>query len=1132
MATALPQQDAEDRHVKINNITVRKDVVIDYPVLFNIHSIPPHACLNAYKPQIQNACSVCLTTQARLRNVDNELDISSIQMLPSLCGCTCRNARPNSLLTQYPLENVLHEVAYRTSYQELPPAFPTLSDRIAISISGVPVLPDEFVPTNETPYSWPRGLATVSLQLKLAKQYLFLCERIIPSDDYFRTYHTFCTAETTHNHLDQILDKIRQHRPMAGPILTVIPLIKTHYASLIRMFRDVIIWTDHMVEQIRRYIPETWQKSEIFSCYTLEPLDIKNHHQLSLARFFLLQVPLFVAYLRQYPLPEHDETVLSSHLAPCPPLPESETKDAHRDMLWALVHNMMEATVSLSCFSYVCMRRFYFASWSLYSFKFSFNNNLHGMYVLYYEDLHYHGRMKDLCVRPSYLTLQRRHFAPQQPAVLPELLANLLQIRTLWDFPNIPKIRYVSSLHRFFPNLPTSFDLWRSQKQAEGFSDTCPTTCILQCKCRDQTMESQLLRFEISSHLPLGWPFMPKDTSNKILLDDNFVVQDDAIQSMRNPFAFSEPIEEQEVTLPDIDLPEPPTSSLLAEASVLTQDTEPLPRTPPCIPPRRSLAQQQATTTQDARTTTTPPPPRLEPLGQNRGMSTPPRPASPAPESSPRLRRTHRLQPPFMFFILAILFLLGTALGSSVARKGHFLFETVTPHVLVSPDTRTYARKLDFTTVKNSLKQLHKVKDQYITICHQILRSDTMVPTYLLVKDVTLEHDAATSCIRREYLPPTIEHSGEQKEMYDLLTEHKLRTAVSPYYGEGPGALQLNVLLDDGESLSPAVLPFTPDRFHTNIDGNFPSVFRVGSNNTIHLTFMFNASLSEMELPPLMKTKHALICKNPNAGFLTNFVTNSSTHPVLHSLCNTDRHSFETEISKLEKLLHILEPQYIASLEASYYNMDYKPPSFLTFPMPKNTQAFHPLPQQANASRFTRDSSKPMPPLGKSLTNFAKKISKRRKRALPALLAGGAIAALLVAGVVMSSVNMAKNADLQKQITDLAADVTDISLLQQDFQKALQDVAERQKNIAESLSHLDSATSASILLLQLKTSFNYIVLKRSSERRTDSEIRGFGTTPFKQKTILNKYKYFKDQYAVKNRYIHILFYFLCFCALK
>ena len=596
-------------------------------------------------------------------------------------------------------------------------------------------------------------------------------------------------------------------------------------------------------------------------------------------------------------------------------------------------------------------------------------------------------------------------------------------------------------------------------------------------------MESQLLRFEISSHLPLGWPFMPKDTSNKILLDDNFVVQDDAIQSMRNPFAFSEPIEEQEVTLPDIDLPDPPTSSLLAEASVLTQDTEPLPRTPPCIPrtppcipPRRSLAQQQATTTQDTRTTTTPPPPRLEPLGQNRGMSTPPRPASPAPDSSPRLRRTHRLQPPFMFFILAILFLLGTALGSSVARKGHFLFETVTPHVLVSPDTRTYARKLDFTTVKNSLKQLHKVKDQYITICHQILRSDTMVPTYLLVKDVTLEHDAATSCIRREYLPPTIEHSGEQKEMYDLLTEHKLRTAVSPYYGEGPGALQLNVLLDDGESLSPAVLPFTPDRFHTNIDGNFPSVFRVGSNNTIHLTFMFNASLSEMELPPLMKAKHALICKNPNAGFLTNFVTNSSTHPVLHSLCNTDRHSFETEISKLEKLLHILEPQYIASLEASYYNMDYKPPSFLTFPMPKNTQAFHPLPQQANASRFTRDSSKPMPPLGKSLTNFAKKISQRRKRALPALLAGGAIAALLVAGVVMSSVNMAKNADLQKQITDLAADVTDISLLQQDFQKALQDVAERQKNIAESLSHLDSATSASILLLQLKTSFNYIVL--------------------------------------------------------
>ena len=50
---------------------------------------------------------------------------------------------------------------------------------------------------------------------------------------------------------------------------------------------------------------------------------------------------------------------------------------------------------------------------------------------------------------------------------------------------------------------------------------------------------------------------------------------------------------------------------------------------------------------------------------------------------------------------------------------------------------------------------------------------------------------------------------------------------------------------------------------------------------------------------------------------------------------------------------------------------------------------------------------------------------------------------------------------------------------------------------------------------------NNTLIKGSSEKRTERKIRGFGTTPSKQKTILNKYKYFKDQYAVKYRYIQI-----------
>ena len=57
-------------------------------------------------------------------------------------------------------------------------------------------------------------------------------------------------------------------------------------------------------------------------------------------------------------------------------------------------------------------------------------------------------------------------------------------------------------------------------------------------------------------------------------------------------------------------------------------------------------------------------------------------------------------------------------------------------------------------------------------------------------------------------------------------------------------------------------------------------------------------------------------------------------------------------------------------------------------------------------------------------------------------------------------------------------------------------------------------------------------LQRSSERRTDTKKRGFGTTPFQQTVILKNCNHFGEHYTIKNPYIQVSYSFIIHFLLK
>ncbi len=1052
--------------VEINGLTLNKTTVIDSPVFFNLHTMPSHTMLNCYTPQVHIACPTCMYTRARLQNLDEDSNLISTQSLPELSGCTCRNNKPVGI-SPYPLDSLLPNLTYKTSYASLPPAFPVTNLVQAPTIWAFPCFPTEFVPHKHSPYQWPKEHSGVSNNLLVARQYAIQLNKIIPSDTFFQLYHTFSTTAITYDHVNGTVEKISAHVPMSGPVQSVLPTLRTHTASLVRLFRDSIVKTDVEVERIRSHLPETWTRHTIFHCYTTHTFDAEFHQQLALTRNFLIQLPMLLSYLRKYPLPPQETLVLATFFDPAPILPGQPNNDVHRSMLWQVVHNAIQATQYLSCVAALCMRRYYLFSSCLYAYKFSINNNLLRHYQFFYDDLPPLGRMKDICPKPSFLRLQQRHFIPTPLNKIAQDLQTLLTMRQLWDFPNIPPIMFGANIKFFFPNLETSLDGWRKHKYSpHEVMDTCLPSCMYCCSCLDQSQEKLLERAKPAQHLPVEWPFLSLESSLQIIQDDSHIIQNISNFPLQSTNSFSNP---GRVLLN-------PAPFLSEDSHNTTADTEEM--EPQSIQPQNDIRPTNMTQTT---TSTNQPanPPTQQPQPQD---------LSPNRSSTPRLRRTDGIGLENLFQLFLFFTLFAPIFSSSVIRKGNFVYETVSPHVMVSPNFKNFARKLDFETVHRSVDQLYDIHEKYTKICKFLLKSASMIPTYTLVEDETTTLDATKSCIQRNLLPPTVEHNGEKLELYNMMTQHNINLAASPYLGQGPGALSINTLVNDGSTLSPTFLPFTPDVFNTDMEMLFPSLFRRGGNNSLHLTYVDTSS--SFSPPPLVKLPRALICRNRDAGFMAILRNNSATQPVLHALCNTQTQTFQREIAKIERLLHLIQPSHIASLETSYYSMDYKPPSFLTIPVASKTVSFSPYYAANDTTRQKREKPNSLPNLADSFWTFAQ-AHARKKRAVGAVLVAGAGIALLLAGVVMSSINTSKMGEVNQRLDSLASEVSNLKLFQTNMQEKLQEVAENLKNVAENLHHLDNYVSGSILLLQLKTDFFHIVNQVTAAFNTFLDITTF-----------------------------------------
>ena len=869
----IPPQTTDT--IKANGLLLPQHVD-DYPVLLHVNSLPPHGAVLFDKPEVTVACHFCIQAPSRFRSALLDFQLSSVSSLPAVQGCSCRN-QPDNNNNLGRIHRLLDSPA-TFSFTQLPPAMPPVHSRNMLSLEGKPLVPGELpyvmVPSEELLEEWPPGPHAPQHSTTISLRLLLLSEPVILADDFYSFYFTMKALRHTEGEMNACLDNISTHTSRTCPVPGVAEPIRQHCANLIRCLRDYIIPMDKVHEVLRAHAPPTWWNCKLFSCKSTAPFGWGIHTALASCHLHLLDVQYLLSYVGRFPIAPTEETALLCYLHYARPNPRASQHSPHTRFLHSLCTHLLELTNTLTAIAAYGSRRFYLSSHLMFSYRFARNNGIFEQYSIFYQDLAPLGTLKQLCTKPAELALRRHYFISQPCPDLDKRYKDLFLDRQTWYYPKVPRIVYSTSISRFFPAMVFSLDSWR-RVESKSCSDTCCVYCSASCVCMRSTVEDQVARKKVSSHLPSEWPNMELD---RAML----------------------------VEIPNVE------SGSWSPVRTSTPDPS---RQPPASSPRPE---------------TSPPPSPIPNTTQDVGPHS-------LPSSPARVRRTRPALPRrpftdvtnFLFFLVMIF--LPLALGQTAAvQKGNFLFSTVTEKVLLNPAHVVFARKLDFEGLTDSLDKLRGILSTYEQICVQTLKSPGMEPTYVHLSSPLLSYDINTACRQHKLLPPTVESSRERKSLETMLVNKGIQQLASPYVAAGPGPLHSRVFLKSTDGYIPVIPVLAIDETTSKLNATFPALYRLGPMNRLRLSFLSGAlNLTSMTSPSAFPPKH-LICRNPSAYHVR--PGNTTAFPIIKRLCGSEMKLLSDNIKKLQNIIDVIQPKFIDDL--SFDDTKLKRPFFLN-----NTQS-------------------------------------------------------------------------------------------------------------------------------------------------------------------------------------------------
>ena len=998
--------------------------------MFHPHSIPAHCVLMQNGPYVNLGCDPCQQNPSRLMESIDNIRLKRLVDLGSLPDCTCRDRPLVHVPPPSKFYNLLDSPA-TFSYCRLPPALPILmGEAMQESLAGKPLIPGEaprsMLPSEAAASSQSSTSQNVPDSTTTALRLLLLAENVIPADDFYSYYFSMQAVRHTQNALNGALESISNHSSCSEAVPGVAAPIRRHCTNLVRLLRDYIVPMDQIHESIRAHAPPTWWESKVFKCWTMAPFDRTLHNIVASCRLSVLDLPFLLGYVdKHFTLTTQQEIALVGYLHYSKQSPRGLLNSPHTRFIYALVTHLLQVTDTLTGFAAVSTRRFYLSSSLLFSYKFCRNMNLLDQYKLFYAELDPGGALHKLCLPPEVLARQRRYLAPLPLTRLEERYQTLVKERSSWGFPAVPKLRYFAELSRFFPGLEFSLDVWR-KVLSESFHDTCSVHCAASCICLPTSVENQVRRRQISSHLPAGWPCMEFDPTLLYEMPDGG-------PQVLTPCHTSTPVPSPTTPCPQRSLAPP----LLPSSSSHLRSFSPPPSPIPNLRPHH------------------PGSPGSLPGSPTRSRRNPPLPA-------PRRLRSSTST---LFLLLVFLFFPLAFAQQSVVNKGDFVFSTVSERVLVNPSRHFFARKLDMKGLTATLEKMQDVYSTYQNICLKALQSPGMEPTYMLLTAPLLSYDIDATCRTKGYLPPTVESARDRTSLEELLISHGIEKFASPYVAAGPGALSNRILLKSTDGYVPTIPVLAIDESSSAIKAIYPSLFRLGPMNRLRLSFLSGAlNMTSMTSPSAVAPRH-LICRNPSAYRIR--PGDKKSFPIVEKLCNAEVEKLTNHISEVRKILTLVDPSFITELE---FNTSSHMPSF-PFVSPPGPSTMGAGPPKKPLLDDTADFS---------LAAWTKRLAPdingaaRQERAAAAVVLGVAAAAILLANTVASVRNIAELEKTNDRLDQLAAGMSAVQIMSQEMRDALERVAAHQMEISETVQNLNSEMLASIFLLKLNDDFSIL----------------------------------------------------------